>query len=155
MTNWSLLGTMWFQKTLNQQVQVHLYAICSLASRKNMQTNQFWRNFKAGSTAVFQAILSRKKKDNKEKQKQRKLTRSITNLLQWFTKVLSGVSMSAGGRWFRPRKNVQALRSKFQQNYAIHEEKRFEVKMSWQEPNVTQPVETEDIEKIWSSKITL
>ena len=59
---------------------------------------------------------------NKEKQKQRMLTRSITNLLQWFTKVLSGVSMSTGGRWFPPQKNVQAS--------AIHEEKRIEVKMS-------------------------
>ena len=50
------------------------------------------------------------------------LTRCITNSLQWFTKVLSGVSMSTGGRWFPPQKNVQAS--------AIHEEKRIEVKMS-------------------------
>ena len=39
------------------------------------------------------------KKDNKEKQKQRILTRTIiTNLLQWITKVLSGVSVSTGIR---------------------------------------------------------
>ena len=75
---------------------------------------------------------------------------NITNLPQWFTKVLCGASTSTGSRQLRPRKIFSHwIRRSF--NDAIHGEKKFEAKRSWQQTKAAQPVETEDIEKVWSS----
>ena len=57
-----------------------------LVQGKTRQTNLSWSRYKA---------------DDERKQLQRVC---ITNLPQWFTKVLSGASMSTGNRQLRPRK---------------------------------------------------
>ena len=52
MTNWSLLRTIWFQKTLIK-VQVHPYAVCSLGPRKNMANKLISMQFQSKKHRSF------------------------------------------------------------------------------------------------------
>ena len=104
-----------------------------------------------GSIAASQELLSRNKADEKRKQRQRICTMHITNLPQLFTKtVLSGASMSTGSSQLQPRKIFSHWVSTMMLSI---NKKDLKQKGLGNKLNAAQPVETEDIEKMWSSGV--
>ena len=99
------------ETSVPKENQVHPYAVCSLGSRINTANESPWNSVARG-TAASQGLLSKNEADEKRKEPQRIWTGNITNLPQWFTKVLCRASMSTGSTPLSSKK--------------FHEEKRFE-----------------------------
>ena len=104
MRNWSLLRTTWFQRTLKESTSksVHRLQSCFQENHgKQINLDAISRQEAPPLLKHFFLEIRQTTKENKGKEYE---TRNVTDLPQWFTKVLFGASMSTSSRQFRPRK---------------------------------------------------
>ena len=117
MRNWSLLRTTWFQRTLKESTSTSVHRLQSCFQENHGKQINLDAISKQEAPPLLKHFFLEIKQTTKENKGKEYETRNVTNLPQWFTKVLFGASMSTSSRQFRPRKiNGDWVRRSFNVN---------------------------------------
>ena len=104
MRNWSLLRTTWFQRTLKESISTSVHRLQSCFQENHGKQINLDAISKQEAPPLLEHFFLEIRQTTKENKGKEYETRNITNLPQWFTKVLFGASMSTSSRQFRPWK---------------------------------------------------
>ena len=104
MRNWSLLRTTWFQRTLKESTSTSVHRLQSCFQENHGKQINLDAISKQEAPPLLEHFFLEIRQTTKENKGKEYETRNITNLPQWFTKVLFGASMSTSSRQFRPWK---------------------------------------------------